>query len=183
MGNVSVAGLNSLLSNRYFVYEHGGAPGAVNVIFFSEGGNAHACFMDGGRKRQTKTNWKSNVSTLGFSGIQMGTKGQMKGKFGWPVIFDSDTGNLTRFVIQPDTSWASHVGWVQSGYSDVFAEICPKMPRTSLSYETHTGADFDTLAAQAKNERIKMNGITVFRSEYRKPLTAEMYYSNYPPEH
>lgn len=184
LSNLTQAGLQMLLSGNYYVARDAVIRDQFEVFYFDPGGKVHQCLLVKGKRKNQKVNWRPYQTAMGFFGLlQTKKKKPKRGGMAWPTIYDDRTGDFTYHNWTKVNTWNAKEGWIQDGYSAVFAEICPKIPRSSLVYANHTGTDFDTLAKQAKNTRIRMSGITVFRSDYRDPLTAEMYYSNFPPDH
>ena len=193
MANLRFDGLKQLLEGRYHVYLSGGVRGddVIEVDYYHPNGTTYRCFNKNGANEQTTMQWYSAQTAMGFAGVlsldipASQRQGKKSSNYGWPTIYDPATGDLVSYGIYPDPnggkSWQADIGHVQTEYAPVFAEICPNLPRVDAVNQGQTSADYDTFRSQAPSAPVRMNGITVFNNDWRDPLTAEMYYSAYPP--
>ncbi len=184
VSNVSEAKLTSLLNGRYFVYDNQN-PG-WNVMYFAPTGETYFCSST---PDATYNEWKADryvtSTAFGLAGMLHWDPERAETKEppflvnrGYPVIADASTGEISS-PRRVSSGWQAQPGWIQDEYATVFSENCPNLPRVSTINYKQEGATIEDLARYAK----PIKGFKVdFKNDPHDPLTAGMYYHQYPPQ-
>ena len=184
VSNMSVAKLTSLLNGRYFTYDNQN-PG-WSVMYFAPNGTTHFCASapDGSYNEWQADRYVASTP-FGLAGMlhwdpkrNGSDKPPVLETKGYPFVADPNTG----FVSSPrrvSYGWQAQPGWLQDEYATAFSEKCRDLPRAAKINYDQEGATVEDLAPPAK----PIKGFKVdFRSDPLAPLTAGMYYHQFPPK-
>lgn len=177
LSNMSVPQLNSLITDRYYVFRdvRGGAWGAR---YHSSDGKTYFCEYNRNREEYVEWVYNRHVATtlVGMAGITYyhpkSPAKEGSHVYGEPVIGNPETGALHMYWWDGQ-KWAYEPGWVQDNIADVFVENCPGMPRSTEINNKQTSFRASDLA---KDARFIRGFGTQFRNSPDDPLTGEMYY-------
>lgn len=185
LSNMNDAQLSQALTGRYHVFQGHRNTDMWNVRYYAPDGTTHFCLgYVTGRYQEYTLDRHFGRTAFGLSGIlhwdrrKEGRDFDRSRDFGWPVIGDPTTGNISFYGFEGG-EWRAEFGWVQEEFVEDWAKNCPSLPR-SAAMNTRQGGD--TIQEMARNARALRDFTVSFPNTARDPLTAEMFFWSYPPQ-